>query len=445
MRQDMIQKYAAPVPRYTSYPTAPHFTPAVDAAHYRRWLAELPPESPLSLYVHIPYCTSLCWYCGCNTKATRRYNPIATYVGALTREITHVAALMPAGHRVAHMHWGGGSPNVLAPDDILSLGRLLRTHFTCDATMEFAVEIDPRDFDLARVEAFHEAGVTRVSLGVQDFAEEVQRAIGRMQSFEATHRSIAAFRARGIASINIDLMYGLPRQTVESVDRTIGQVIGLSPDRVAIFGYAHLPERVRHQRLIASDSLPDAAARFAQAERMAARLQEAGYIRVGLDHYARPGDTLANGAVNRNFQGYTSDNVETLIGLGASSIGQLPQGFVQNVTSPTDYARRIMADGLATARGLTLTDDDRVRGWVIKELMCSLGFSGPRLREKFGPRADHVIDLARDIVAGDEDGLIEPTPDGFTVREQGRPFLRSICAQFDAYLPRSKARHSIGV
>lgn len=445
MQQDVIRKYAAPVPRYTSYPTAPHFSPRVDAQAYAQWLDELPAEIPLSLYAHVPYCSKLCWYCGCNTKATRRYGPVASYLDALKREIMMVAARVPQRHSVAHMHWGGGSPNILSAYDIRDLAAHLRQNFNCNRDMELAVEIDPRDFDEPRADALLDAGVTRISLGVQDFREDVQRAIGRMQSFADTERVIDAFRSRGVPSINIDLVYGLPLQTVESVDETIGQVITLSPDRVAIFGYAHLPERLRHQRLIDTGALPDAVMRFAQAGRMAERLVDAGYVRVGLDHYAKPGDSLASGAVSRNFQGYTSDGADILIGLGASSIGQLPQGFVQNVVSAADYGRRIAAGGLATARGRALTDEDRARGWVIKELMCSLSFSSSALRSRFPKEAPALVETAGSIVRHDPDAIVEATADGFVVPERGRPFLRSICARFDAYLATSQATHSAGV
>lgn len=445
MQQDVIRKYAAPVPRYTSYPTAPHFSPRVDGDVYETWLAELPEKVPLSIYAHVPFCTKLCWYCGCNTKATRRYSPVADYVVALKREIEMVASRMPSKHKVAHMHWGGGSPNILSAADIHGLSAHLRKYFQCEDGMEFAVEIDPRDFDLPRADALHDAGVTRISLGVQDFHEEVQRAIGRMQSFANTERVVDAFRNRGVPSINIDLVYGLPFQTVESVDETIRDVITLSPDRVAIFGYAHLPERLRHQRLIDATSLPDAVARFAQATRMSERLVDAGYVRVGLDHYAKPTDSLATGVISRNFQGYTSDDVETLIGLGASAIGQLPQGFVQNVTAASEYARRIGEGRLPTARGFALTDEDIARGWVIRELMCTMRFSHARLRAKFGTRADHLIEVAHEVIADDVDGFIVPEADGFRVRDEARTFLRSICARFDAYLPRSAARHATGV
>lgn len=446
MDHELIRRYAAPVPRYTSYPTAPHFTPGVTAATYEGWLRALPSASELSLYVHIPYCRSLCWYCGCNTKATRRYEPVSGYLASLSTEIARVSGLLPRNNRVSHLHWGGGSPSLLSAEDILTLAATLRGAFSIDEQTEFAVEVDPRDCDATRIEALQAAGVRRISLGVQDFDERVQAAIGRPQTFADTQAVVTAFRTRGIASINIDLIYGLPRQTQESVDDTVGKVVELAPDRVAIFGYAHLPQRLRHQRLIPTDLLPDAVARFAQADHMSRRLEAAGYVRVGLDHYARPSDPLARGAVNRNFQGYTSDGTETLIGLGASAIGQLPQGFVQNAVSPADYARQVAATGLATARGFELGDEDRARGWVIKQLMCSLRFSTSALRAKFPAEAGPLIRTAHDMLRDNRDALIEPTGDGFVVPEHGRPFLRSVCARFDAYIgAMPQARHATGV
>ena len=442
---ELIRKYAAPVPRYTSYPTAPHFTPSVGAETYAQWLRELPDNSDISLYVHIPFCQALCWYCGCNTKATRRYEPVAGYLAALNAEIARVSQIVTGKHRIAHMHWGGGSPSLLRASDILSLGETLRQSFHIDAGTEFAVEVDPRDCTDERLDALHAAGVNRVSLGVQDFDELVQEAIGRKQSFEDTRRVIQGLRAHGIASVNVDLIYGLPMQTLESVGATVSKLIALDPDRVAIFGYAHLPQRLRHQRLIDTSTLPDAVARFKQAELMSQRLEDAGYVRIGLDHYAKPSDPLASGSISRNFQGYTSDGADILIGLGASSIGQLPQGFVQNVVSAADYGRRIAAGGLATARGRALTDEDRARGWVIKELMCSLSFSSSALRSRFPKEAPALVETAGSIVRHDPDAIVEATADGFVVPERGRPFLRSICARFDAYLATSQATHSAGV
>jgi oxygen-independent coproporphyrinogen-3 oxidase len=310
---------------------------------------------------------------------------------------------------------------------------------------EFAVEIDPRHMDATKADAFARAGVNRVSVGVQDFDPAVQAAIGREQSYETTRDVISALRKRGIACINIDLMYGLPRQTQASIDRTVAQVLSLDPDRIAVFGYAHLPDRMKHQRLMPSDALPDAVERFAQADRIGRRLEAHGYVRVGLDHFAKPGDPLACGGISRNFQGYTTDTADALLGLGASAIGCLPQGYVQNAVAAADYGRRILRYGLATAKGLLLTEDDRVRAAVIERLMCDLTFSASWLGRRFGTAADPVVREAEALVETDEEGLVVPTADGFAVTEAGRPFLRSICARFDVYLPQSVARHAAGV
>ncbi|HEU4380754.1 MAG TPA: oxygen-independent coproporphyrinogen III oxidase, partial [Hyphomicrobiaceae bacterium] len=412
---------------------------------YVSWLAALPANARLSLYVHIPFCHSLCWYCGCNTKATHRYAPVAAYLRSLLDEIANVSQLMPNPHAVQHIHWGGGSPNILAAGDIAGLAEALRVKFSIDRAAEFAVEIDPRHMDGGKLETFARAGVTRVSIGVQDFDSSVQAAIGRTQSFETTRATIEELRHRGIASINIDLMYGLPHQTRKSVERTVEQVLLLAPNRIAVFGYAHLPERMIHQRLVPADRLPDALERFAQASRVACRLTQAGYVRVGLDHFAKPGDPLAEGAVHRNFQGYTNDQADALIGLGASAIGRLPEGYAQNAVAVGDYERRVRAYGLATARGIALTNEDKVRGHVIERLMCDLVFSADDLRRRFGRAAEGVIHEAEALVEADRNSLIEPTGEGFKVTERGRPFVRSIAARFDTYLGRGTARHAAGV
>jgi oxygen-independent coproporphyrinogen-3 oxidase len=442
---DLALKYSAPVPRYTSYPTAPHFSPNVGDVQYVSWLGELPGQATLSLYVHIPFCRELCWYCGCSTKATRHYTPVAAYLHALGREIANVAALVSPGHRVTHLHWGGGSPNILSAPDIAALSGELRGAFNLTEDAEFAVEIDPRHMDDAKSDAFARAGVNRVSVGVQDFDPAVQAAIGREQSFPETQAVIAALRARGIASINIDLMYGLPRQTEASVARTIGQVLSLDPDRIAVFGYAHLPDRMKRQRLLPTASLPTAPERFAQAGLIGSRLERHGYVRIGLDHFAKPSDPLAAGPVTRNFQGYTTDTADALLGLGASAIGRLPQGYVQNDIATAGYDRRIRAYGLATAKGLALTRDDKVRAAVIGRLMCDLTFSAGWLEQRFGAAARPVIREAETVVGSDEDGLVRRAGDGFVVTDLGRPFIRSICARFDAYLARTRARHAAGV
>jgi oxygen-independent coproporphyrinogen-3 oxidase len=447
MIASLIQRYGVPVPRYTSYPTANHFSEAVGAKDYRAWLGALAPGCSLSLYLHVPYCRELCHYCGCNTKATHKYRPVADYLTTLEAEIGAVSGLIPASHAVTHIHWGGGSPNILEAADILQLGDSLATQFTLSRDARFAVEIDARELHPDQVAAFAQIGVNRVSFGVQDFNETVQRAIGRMQSYEVTRQAVECFRDRGIGSINIDLVYGLPHQTEDSVARTIEQVLRLDPDRIAIFGYAHLPSRLKHQRLIDTATLPGAMERFRQSQRVAAMLTQAGYVALGLDHFARRTDDLSSKPLTRNFQGYTTDATDALIGLGASSISRLPQGFAQNEVSVDGYARRLVLNELATARGAILTQDDRVRAHVIERLMCDFTLSESELQDRFGQDASEVLALARNLVADDADGLVEATGDGFRVTEQGRPFVRAVCARFDAYLPQAieQRRHALAV
>lgn len=446
MTPETICKYAAPVPRYTSYPPANYFNPGISNADVDAWIGLLPANSKLSLYAHVPFCSQLCWYCGCNTKAVQRYEPVSNYMRYLLAEIDHVAERLRRDHGVVHIHWGGGSPNVLEPKDILRLARAMTSRFHLAPEYEFAVEIDPRGFDAAHADAFAEAGVNRASIGVQDFEPKVQEAINREQPYELTKQAIDLLRARGIGSVNIDLVYGLPHQTRQSIERTIEQVLTLAPDRIAMFGYAHLPQRFKHQRLIDDASLPDTIERFGQASRVARRLIEAGYVRIGLDHFAKPDDTLSAPGVRRNFQGYTADRADALIGFGASSISSYPQGFAQNAVALADYERRIETDGFAIVRGLKLSEDDRIRGFTIERLMCDLAFSKAELKEAFGEdAAAPIIRDAEDLIASDEDGIVEKTEDGFRVTEYGRPFVRSICACFDAYLGQSQKSHAAGV
>lgn len=441
---DLVKRYAAPVPRYTSYPTAPHFSREVQTETYARWLADLPTGANLSLYTHIPYCHELCWYCGCTTKALARYEPVPGYVDLVIDEICRVSSLVPRRHRVSSIHWGGGSPNILKAAEIERLNRAARAAFVFDHDATFSVEIDPRTLDPDQVTAFAQAGVNRVSVGVQDFSPAVQKAINRHQSIEKTRAAIEMFRAAGVGSINIDLVYGLPSQTRRSLVETMRAVLDLAPDRIAVFGYAHLPSRFRHQRLIDEATLPDMAERFAQSRRITRILAAAGYRQIGLDHYARPTDGLALQPLKRNFQGYTLDDPDALIGFGVSAIGKLPQGYAQNAPGMHDYKRLIEASGLATVRGVGLTADDRMRAMVIERLMCDFRFPAGTLKERFGQAAEPLLHEAEAIVEADTDGLVQPDIDGFLVTERGRPFVRSICACFDAYLD-SHARHSPGV
>lgn len=446
MTEDLIQRYAKPLPRYTSYPTANHFGP-VSSAQYRAWLAALPETATLSLYAHIPFCEQLCWYCGCSTKAVRRYEPVAHYLDVLLREIEVLGPLVPKKHRVTHMHWGGGSPDILKAEHIVRLGTALRESFHFDPHAEVAAEIDPRLLTTDQADAFARIGINRISIGVQDFDPKVQDAIGRTQTYETTSKVVGYFRDRGVGSINVDLVYGLPHQTVESVTRTLDQVLTLKPDRIAIFGYAHLPSRLKHQRLIDESALPGPMQRFEQARTLSNLLVKAGYAQLGLDHFARQDDTLATKSLQRNFQGYTTDTADALLGLGATAISRLPQGYAQNAVPVDEYERRVGADGLATARGHAMRGDDDARAFAIERLMCEFSLSFADLKRRFGKQADALVADAQAVCAQDEDGFIERTSDGFRLTAKGKPFVRNICADLDAYLTHDIAqrRHALSV
>ena len=449
MVSELLAKYDQRVPRYTSYPTAPHFGPAVGAADYRRWLSELDPHLPLSLYVHIPFCDSLCWFCGCHTKIVRRYAPVARYLDLLLDEIDMVADLLGARRGACHVHLGGGTPTMLAPPDLARLFRRIRDRFDVAADADVAVEIDPRGLGHGVIDVLAACGVNRVSLGLQDANPEVQLAINRVQPLDETRRVVDALRAAGLSAINVDLMYGLPYQTVDRVRATIDAAQALAPDRISLFGYAHVPWMKRHQRLIDEAALPDAEDRFAQYTAAAERLGQAGYVWIGLDHFARPGDPLAkaarDGGLHRNFQGYTTDAAPVRLGFGPSAIGTLPQGYVQNEVAMPSYRSAVQAGVLPTTRGLRLTPDDRLRGAVIERLMCDLAVDLGAECGRFG--------CDPDVFAEDLDALGEMAADGIVavdgrsirVTETGRPFVRTVCAAFDRYLRPNETRHARAV
>ena len=442
-------KYSAPVPRYTSYPTAPHFGPHITNTEYSHWLQALGEGDKLSLYVHVPYCDRLCWFCACHTKHTLRYEPVAEYLEALTREVHAVSEKVSPKAVVTALHFGGGSPTLMKPDDIRRIGALFRSAFNFAPDAEISVEMDPNDMDEARYDALADIGMTRASLGVQDFQPEVQKAINRIQTFEQTKSVVDAVRARGVHSVNCDLLYGLPHQTLETLAETVSQILTLDPDRIALFGYAHVPWMKKHQTMIKEEVLPDVDARFEQSRMAAAMLIAAGYQQIGIDHFAKPGDSMAiadrEGRLRRNFQGYTDDAAETLIGFGASSIGQFRQGFVQNQTATGEYQRMTESDGLTVVRGLAFTEEDLLRGYAIEKIMCDFAFSFADLKERFGAAADEVIAEAKLFVGQNTDGLAEIAEGRFRLTETGRLFARTVASQFDAYLGNGKGRHSIAV
>ncbi len=437
------------VPRYTSYPTAPHFDPSVSANTYASWLEDLPKSKALSLYLHVPYCEKLCFYCGCHTKAVRRPESIEVYAEHLAKEIDLVAARTGC-RQVVHLHWGGGTPSILGPERLREIVAQLDVRFDLSELCEHAIELDPRYVTKALANALADIGVNRVSLGVQDFAAHVQQIIGRVQPFSIVEQAVAILRDVGIDQFNIDLMYGLPNQSVQDVRRTATLAHELKPQRFAVFGYAHVPWFKPHQRLFKESVLPVSSARIAQAETAYKTLTSLGYEPIGLDHFASPSDSLAGaaraGRLRRNFQGYTTDGADVLVGLGSSAIGRLPQGFVQNVPDTGSYSRAIASGRFATARGVAFSAEDRMRGRIIEELMCNLACDLDQVANEFCDRSRESFEqefealtpfVAEELVRVDG-GLV-------TVNEKGRPYLRLIAATFDAYLPACRTRHSVAV
>lgn len=436
-----------PVPRYTSYPTAPHFHAGIDQATYRRWLGELSPCASLSLYLHVPFCAAMCAYCGCHTKVTRRTQPIAHYRDRLIREI-HLVAAATVARRVTHLHWGGGTPTMLGADGLAAIVERLSLCFDLQPGLDHAIELDPRHVSAGLAGDLGRIGITRASLGVQDLNPHVQAAIGRVQPAETVAAAVTALREAGLRDISFDLMYGLPGQTIADVQRSTAAALRLKPDRIALFGYAHVPWLKRHQRLIDEAALPDQVDRLGQEAAARAALLAAGYEPIGLDHFALPGNAMAAaaraGRLRRNFQGYTIDRADALIGLGVSAISQLPQGFVQNAPDLAGYGRAIDARLFATTRGLRLTPEDRLRGAVIERLMCDLAADLGQAAGRLDADPRPLLADAAELAPLARHGVVQFDGRRVTVPEAGRPYLRLVAAAFDSHLGRA-GRHSRAV
>jgi oxygen-independent coproporphyrinogen-3 oxidase len=441
--------FAAKVPRYTSYPTAPHFHAGIDQGTYRQWLTDIAAGTPLSLYLHIPFCDTLCWFCGCHTAVVNNYAPVHDYCDLLLREIELVAGVLGSQRPVQHIHWGGGSPSMLQPADIARLNRAVCDRFDVAPDAEFAVEIDPRGLTQETVAAFAKAGLTRASIGVQDCDPAVQKAINRVQSREETLVAIAMLRNAGVKSINIDLLYGLPHQMLENWEATLHFALELAPDRLAVFGYAHVPTFKKHQALIPGHLLPDLETRLRQAELANQILCTHGYVAVGLDHFARPGDAMAQAAMQgtlaRNFQGYTTDKAPVLIGLGASAISALPQGYVQNFAAVPIYRPAVTQGQLPIQRGVALSRDDRIRRHVIERLMCDMAVDLCAARTAFGENPAAFDEALAALAPLAKQGIVSVEGDTISILPRWRVATRLVCAAFDTYLARGGSKHSVSV
>ncbi|MGZ5116524.1 MAG: oxygen-independent coproporphyrinogen III oxidase [Burkholderiales bacterium] len=439
---DLISRLDRNGPRYTSYPTADRFTEAFTPANYARWAAQRNPggvHRPLSLYVHLPFCSALCYYCACNKIITGDASKAQRYLDYLKREIAMQARLFGDDVRVTQMHWGGGTPTFYGTRDLGTLFDTLKSHFDLDPTGEYSIEIDPRTVDARIIDELRAIGFNRASFGVQDFDPDVQRGVNRVQSEEQTANVIEAARRAGFTSLNVDLIYGLPRQTLITFNRTLARVLALRPDRIAIYNYAHMPARFKAQRLIAQNDIPAAQTKLQLLGLAARRLTEGGYVYIGMDHFALPEDPLAvaqrQGRLQRNFQGYSTHAECDLVGLGVSAIGAIGPTYSQNARTLNDYYRCLDRHVLPIVRGVELSADDLVRRSVIQTLMCHFELS------KDAIEVAYLIDFDRyfeselaELSALQQSGLLDIDGRWISVTPKGRMLIRSICMVFDRYL-----------
>ena len=439
---DLLHRYNVPGPRYTSYPTAPVWREGFDAAAYESVLRDshsADDAAPLSLYVHLPFCETLCYFCACTVVITSNHSVEEPYLELVEREIDWVAARAGENRRVVQLHWGGGTPTYLAPERMTRLAAKLRASFSFDRDAEIGVEVDPRVTTAAHLEALRSAGFNRLSMGVQDFDPRVQEAIHRIQPFTETASLVRNAREMGFDSINVDLIYGLPLQTPDSFDATIDRILEISPDRLAVYSYANVPWLKKHQKLL-EPRLPGEREKFEIFRTALARFTQAGYEYIGMDHFARPGDELARArrdrTLHRNFQGYTTKAGTDLIGIGVSAIGAIRDAFVQNRRELAEYRRDVEAGGAATFRGFRLSPDDRVRRAVISNLLCHGVVVFAEIEKAFGIRfGEYFADALDALGAPAADGLVELSPTEIRATPLGRVFLRNLAMPFDAYLP----------
>jgi len=438
--------FDARVPRYTSYPTAPHFGASVGPGLFTDWVRAIPAGSEISLYLHVPFCRRLCWFCACRTQGTSSEAPVRVYAETLKAELRLLAANLPEGVRLSRLHWGGGTPTLLPADVITALAKAVFDVAPMADGGEFSVEIDPNEIDDDRLDALAAAGMNRASIGVQDFDPDIQKVIGREQSYELTQAAAEAIRARGVRSLNADILFGLPHQTPARIADSVQKLLTLTPDRVALYGYAHVPWMSRRQQMIPSDAIPTPQERLKLFEVARQLFVWDGYVEVGIDHFARPEDGMAKslkaGTLKRNFQGYTDDQAPVLVGLGASSISRFPQGFAQNVSGTGDYTKAVRAGQFPTHRGHVFKGDDIMRARIIEALMCEFRVTRAEIA-RFGQSSAQIEALLRPVA--DHFGqMVRLDGQALTILPEGQPLARMVARMFDAY-DMSKATHSAAI
>lgn len=439
--------FDAKVPRYTSYPTAPHFSNDVGPSLFGDWISGIKPGSSVSLYVHVPFCRRLCWFCACRTQGTQTDNPVIAYVDVLKAELDLLAAHLPAGVTLSRLHWGGGTPTLLNPDLMRDLAARILEIVPLGPDAEFSVEIDPNEIDEGRLDALAEAGMNRASIGVQDFDDEIQKTIGRIQSYGNTRKAIEMIRARGIASLNADILYGLPHQTKARMTESVQKLLSLSPDRVALYGYAHVPWMAKRQQLIPTDALPTPEDRLDLFDTARRLFLWDKYAEIGIDHFATQDDGLTHalntGRLKRNFQGYTDDHSDVLIGIGASSISRFPQGYAQNAPATSAHTKAIREGGFSISRGHLFKGQDILRARLIEALMCDFRIDTAEILRDHNITAAELQEMYQTANAT-FDGLLSISEDGLFIPPEARALTRMVAHTFDAY-DLSKAGHSSAI
>jgi oxygen-independent coproporphyrinogen-3 oxidase len=447
---DLVKKYNVAGPRYTSYPPATKFTEALQWPELAEKILENNrTERDLSLYFHIPFCETLCWYCGCTTVITLNHQQGARYIDYLDKEMTRMSTLLNPRRKAVQLHWGGGSPTFLSPDEIRRLGEVIHRHFTFSEDLEAGVEIDPRRLTRDHIAALREVGFNRASLGVQDFDPQVQEAVHRIQPRAMTEQVLGWVRELGFSSINFDLIYGLPHQTVESFNRTLDTVLSLEPDRLAVFSYAHVPWVKPAQKILEQKILPAPEVKLQLLKAVIERLTENNrYVYIGMDHFARPGDELAvaqrRKQLQRNFQGYSTRAGADIYAFGMSSISQIPEAYWQNEKDLAKYYGVLDTGSVPLARGYLVTDEDKLRRETIMRVMCDLSLDYAAMSQRLGVPFASYFEREIEALAGFEaDGLVRRLPTGMEVTDTGRLFIRNIAMTFDNTLaPAGERKHS---
>ncbi|MBI4404807.1 MAG: oxygen-independent coproporphyrinogen III oxidase [Deltaproteobacteria bacterium] len=446
--KELIQKYSKPGPRYTSYPTAPHWSDGVGREAYREALALAGTRSePFSLYVHIPFCESLCYYCGCNTQISSDHSRAKAYVERIGKELQQTSQLISTRKKINQISWGGGTPNFLSVEEMKALFGAISSVFSVEANSEISVEVNPRLVTFAQLDCLRSLGFNRISLGVQDLNAKVQETVHRGQNCDMTENVLSKCRELGFEGINFDIIYGLPFQTIESFAQTVEQVLTMRPDRIALYNYAHLPSQIPHQRILDPFPRPNAEQRVTIFLNAYQSFLKSGYVNIGMDHFALPTDelsrALSNKTLYRDFMGYTVRKGTDLLAVGASAVSEWDCSYFQNLRKANEYEQSVDNSGLATFRGCRITDEDRRRKWVIQHVMCEGLVSFVQYANSF--QSSFEGDFSSELPLLEpffDEHILERTSAGFEVTSMGRLFIRNVAMVFDAYLKRAEKIYS---